>query len=175
MCLALNAKFTSSFVLCFTFLKAAHSSRMISIFVPSYGWIWITTVLKTIWSWSGVKISKSLSFSPKPSHVMFWMNVEQIKNMWWNFPRRVLLKIFTRYLVFPEFVGSTINVLNGLLSVVIFYSGHEQKFFSSLITLLSSFELKAILLMVSVKTSCLSDLIAIIFLIWIFPPLNKHS
>ena len=33
-----------------------------------------------------------------------------------NFPRKVVLKKLTSYLVFPDFVGPTVNALNGMLS-----------------------------------------------------------
>ena len=62
-CLALNAKFTSWFVLCFTSLEEAQSSRMISAFVPSYTNLIILSQ-SSIRPWGWVKISKSLSFPP---------------------------------------------------------------------------------------------------------------
>ena len=52
-----------------------------------------------------------------------------------NFPRKVVLKRLTRYLVFPEYVGPTINALNGMLSGFIFFVdlNHEQKLISCLL------------------------------------------
>ena len=51
-----------------------------------------------------------------------------------------MLKRLTKYLVFPEFVGPSIDALNGILSGLKFFidlihSGHEQKLMSCLILL----------------------------------------
>ena len=120
-CLARNAKSTSSFVLCFTSLEAAQSSRMISVLVPSYTLLIILSQ-SSIWFWSRVKIIKCPYHFLQNRHMSCcgWM-LDRGERCNQTLLGRWCSRRLNSYLVFAEFVGPTTNAFNRILSGFIFF------------------------------------------------------